>query len=784
MQTKVYFSFLTYGNYLDNYYVEDTDTLIEDIIQAPLISWEGNLGIQDGVSVINKFKGDFRNVNCAVIDHDIEGKCLYKIIKKEFHSRDIWTLTMVKDVISHRLQDIKNSKVLVSRLGIDRYNDNPLLLVEEPTQLSQVKTKQEFISDNVSDITGVVLFFAKDTLNNELSWEIVYEDVEVQHTIDGIENLGIQDTTFSDGYNVWTGGSTYTSSYSTTRYTVQAVSVPKYSYEVGLYGGNMSSYEDVENYSTSDRYGIDMEPSGSFISFEPDITLSRIKNNMENYRVPLYADDTGVYKNGDIVKDTSTDKYYRISRTSTLTTNVTSLGVSDSWVMVTNQSYYTGNLINNFRVIRKEHEVHYTLTEITSGSEVRYHTLNKQESCKDQPYDIVYVPIKQGLKVVYEGNEYELLDDVIMANMYALISKNYGENGALIDAQLVSYSPVDFDNHIVDGNLYLDNLELNNVCIEDDYAIIFMPVYNADYYKEIEMNIEVEDYKLEQKKKYILSSPTGSSNYEFEPYKNGGLEKLLVNINLRPYASYYRIQPLYNNFYGENYNDTRGLIWQEDNSLTLTSDAWETYKRQNINYLNSFNTNVDYETSNLALQHDANKMNYTYDSGKRILEGITSAISTGIFGGMASGAGGAIAGTVGVLGAAGISEGIEYKQMLANNRAEVGILDNTLANSRMQFNYSVGNIRALPENTGKVSGVFSSRNVYAYIQYFEPTQNEKDYYVSYLDTVGVNVGMLVDLNNEEFNYLQGTILAFNSAITIEEYQEIFDKLSKGIRRVI
>ena len=154
--------------------------------------------------------------------------------------------------------------------------------------------------------------------------------------------------------------------------------------------------------------------------------------------------------------------------------------------------------------------------------------------------------------------------------------------------------------------------------------------------------------------------------------KNSGLEGFYIKVDLRPYASFHQIQPIYKSIYGGNFTDTRGLVFQEDMSLTQISSAWETYKRQNINYVNSFNAEVDYKTSNFTINAAMTPVNFVFDSGQRILEaGATAAevlatsVSSDVWLGIKGGAAGAI-GAGAIMQSQFISEGLEFGQMMAN----------------------------------------------------------------------------------------------------------------------
>ena len=127
-------------------------------------------------------------------------------------------------------------------------------------------------------------------------------------------------------------------------------------------------------------------------------------------------------------------------------------------------------------------------------------------------------------------------------------------------------------------------------------------------------------------------------------------------------------------------------------------------------------------------------------------------------------------------------EGLEAGQVGYNNMMENKLLSNEIAYSKKQFNMALDNIRALPENVEKVSGVYSTNNYVPVLQMFEPTEQEITWYTKYLDLNGVNVGLVINLTNYEFDYLQGSMIKYRGIITNEEYIEIVSNLSRGVRK--
>ena len=65
---------------------------------------------------------------------------------------------------------------------------------------------------------------------------------------------------------------------------------------------------------------------------------------------------------------------------------------------------------------------------------------------------------------------------------------------------------------------------------------------------------------------------------------------------------------------------------------------------------------------------------------------------------------------------AGIVEGIEESQLAIIIRWNEKLLSNEIDYSRQQFNYNIENIKAIPENIEKVSGIYHTNNFVPYLQ--------------------------------------------------------------------
>ena len=787
MFTTVKFLSQKYGNYLDNYYTDDYEGFI-DALQSEVISSltaHVNLGVTDGIIIENNFKGDFQDVNCAIVESSYYGTHLYKIIKRVFIKRDLWRITMIKDLVSERYNEIINSKVLVSRLGINRREFNPILFMEEPIVLSEVKKEQVLLNELKNTKSyGYLAIWKRNSLDGTIEWDTkargqMYYDIEVD-SLSQLESYNFRNIVNQkrDVEILW-------------RIVTGSAGNWGESLLVKLYREENNNY----NVYTTDitNSGIDLDTEPYIYTTEQDMNNGLINANVKNllkyYGYTIIDNGNTVRDLGKIVYVTTTEKYYEIQRELVTKNTTYDLDGDDINHIMGNNGGMCFNGCPKVRMEEKYYKQKYVEIDPTP---VVQKTLSEYDITVDQPFQMMFIPMIEDGLVKYNNNLYRT-DKIQIENMlYDLIAMYGGENSKLVDVQVIPYSPIDGYHNMWNENtqvLDIGDRAKDIIIIKDTTIIPMFQVDYAQYMLSIEYKLDVEDYKVSQKHKYLLTSPSGATPYEFSLSKNKGLEGFIIKVDLRPYASYYQIQPIFKGLYGNNYTDTRGLVWKEDMSLTLISDAFETYKRQNINYLNSFNSEVDFQRSQLALTHEANWGNYGFDAGKRMIEATVEAatfaadaVAKDTFFGAKGGISGG-AGALAIVGGAIASEAIEAGQLAYNNKMDKKLLANSLTQKRDQFNYNIGNIKAIPENIEKVSGIYGTNNYIPYLQVFAPTDDEIEYFNDYLDTYGINVGMMVDLTKFDFDLLQGTIVKFNGIITQEEYEEIIDQLARGIRKV-
>lgn len=396
----------------------------------------------------------------------------------------------------------------------------------------------------------------------------------------------------------------------------------------------------------------------------------------------------------------------------------------------------------------------------------------------DAPYKMFAIPY--GEVNIKRGNTNVMTTNATtgMAIAQSISSKLSGT--WLYDLQLVPYCPFIKSAAITDGTIDLSvGFSAANYRYTDGTnTIIFFPEYSTVSDYAIEHEIKVDDYKVDnQCDMYRLCSPSYDSVFEFNEAMNGGVNNFNVDFVYKPFSSYIHVNPNFGRMYGADYNDARGLICTGDFSLPSTTDQWEQYIRNNVNYEKSFNRQIE----NLEVTQDIGiKQSMWATAAGAIQGGVSGAVAGGFAGGLGS-AVGAVAGTAASLGA-GIAD-ISYQKKLNTE---------TIDYTKDQFGYQLGNIKALPNTLSKVSSFTPNNKLFPVLEYYTCTQVEKDAFRNKIKYNGMTVGIIDKpinyINEDDEYYLKGKLIKWdpqsawdtNPAQNSELIEYISEELNKGI----
>lgn len=269
---------------------------------------------------------------------------------------------------------------------------------------------------------------------------------------------------------------------------------------------------------------------------------------------------------------------------------------------------------------------------------------------------------------------------------------------------------------------------------------------------------------------YRLVGPNYSGGFEFSAAKNGGISQFEINCTYLPVSPYIHINPTFGGLYGQDFDDARGLICQGNFSISTVSDAWKNYVIQNKNFNEMFNR----ELENMEVSRSIQKKQ---EIANVIVGTLGGAVGGGTGGALVGGGiGAAIGGVVG--GAASLAGGV------ADMKFSQQLYDESKSFKKDMRDYSLANIRALPQTLSKTSAYNIDNKYFPFLEYYTCTDKEKQALRDQIKYTGMTVmrtGKISEFLQEDYSYVQGKM------ILLEEINEdthlsmtIADEIMKGV----
>lgn len=507
-------------------------------------------------------------------------------------------------------------------------------------------------------------------------------------------------------------------------------------------------------------------------------------------------------ENGKIIQvgTGSSAKYYRISVESSTTSPLsssnarvlvgTALFNKMKEIMYSNfQEHFTEDATyTNFKVrwgVYNVDDIKLNITEI--GTTVPHYDIRYDQGItRDAEFEIIAAPYTNETFQYKLGNTtYTVYQNKDLAlKWFEDIASRYHEAGQLYDIQLLPYLPAEYDTHdfrnfpcfdlaytsggdkftyafgvkIAKSSFSL-NYSVNNLLPSGATSTDFADTLRTDFKKATNLDL------------YRFVSPNGVGEYEFSPSKNGSLTNFEIDCTLMPYNPYIKVNPLFGNLYGGDFDDYRGLICNGDFSLPILSDAWSTYQINNKYYQQIFDRNIATEEYNNSRQ----------------LWGDIAGAAGGVGAGAAAGAmAGSVAGPVGtVVGAiAGgvISAGAGVADIFINK----DLREEELSRKRDQFTFELGTIKARPQSLTRTTSININNKYFPYIEYYTCTPEEEAAFENKIQYSGMTVGVIGKLADyasapTDYVFLQGQVIDINLEDDAHFASVINDRLTGGVR---
>ena len=283
------------------------------------------------------------------------------------------------------------------------------------------------------------------------------------------------------------------------------------------------------------------------------------------------------------------------------------------------------------------------------------------------------------------------------------------------------------------------------------------------------LNSESIDIKIENEcNTYKLVSPNYQGEFQFSVAKNKGVDFFNVDCSYKPYNPYIHVNPNFRELYGEDFNDSRGLVCNGDFSVGMIGDKFQEYELQNKNYQAIFNRQIqNMDVNNAIAREEA-----AWQIGAGTVQGT---VSGAVAGGMVGGGYGAIAGAV-VGGVSSLAGGIADYANLGKKQAEAKSFAVDM------YNYSLQNIKALPYSLTRCSAMTFNNKLFPFVEKYSCTQEEKEAFIEKLRYDGMSVLRVGKIKDYIGNNLmvRGEIIRLPIVGDSHMADAIYEEIRKGV----
>lgn len=397
--------------------------------------------------------------------------------------------------------------------------------------------------------------------------------------------------------------------------------------------------------------------------------------------------------------------------------------------------YITGQA--KYKISISYSQLKLTLTPVVEGEyTIDYPVKTGRLINKNAPFDLFCIPFSDDMKIKAASSEFQANKEFAMS-IGSEIARSLG--AACYDVQLLPFCPM--TGFTIEDNGTTFNINstdtkrttfVKNANNENVYALFWSAASSGTkniFKSDGTPYATVSDKKIENECDfYRLVSPNYNGQFEFSAAKNGGIRYFNVDYTYLPYSSYIHVNPDFAELYGQDFNDARGLICQGDFSIMYLSDAWVNYQIQNKNYNNIF----DREIQNMDTVHGIE------NTQKRIAGAINAAAT----GAAVAAAGSGIIGKVVSAGAGVIAAGASYAGAEADILFGNKIYEENKSYKKDIFEYSLDNVRALPNSIAKTTAYTENNKIFPVLEYYSCTDEEKNILANEIAQRGMTIGSI------------------------------------------
>lgn len=730
----------------------------------------------------NDWRGDYLIV-CA--DDNVTILSRWYIIEAVRTCAGQYSVSLLRDVLYDHYQEILNAPCFIERATLSL--GNPFLFNKENMSFNQIKKEERLLKDEFEN-PWIIGYVARN-LDSKLITvpaETVTVDYEVsslgdyeydQYTEkDAVVSVGnpiiglnyFYRTTFTPPLNILDNDRTYSFTFNTSGNPVRA-----------SYWENYLASQNIRSKSGSVGEGEGYRFTESLNLFELSNILGeelKKKNLYMNYSTYSSAtiEPNLLEEEGKIIR--VDDKYYQI--------HITKNSDNQKEVVEVNQHQTVGIIakqvresIDNIEGLFSNPEDPIAMLEFSYPTyRVSYFPISVasyqvtipgqagRTRCSDAPYDIFAIPYANYLFEDPNISTHTRANKDTMMRIAMAISWELGEN--LYDLQLLPYTPLPVGSYGKDSvfptfwDVESRSKHATYIYGENEAVIGHMFWLNSSSFqvavgKDVSIGKPADAVTakiMNETQKYRICSPNYNGIFEISPAMNDGLRDFTAYCTYKPITPYIQITPAFNQLYGGNFQDARGLICGGDFSLPRGSDAWISYMNNNKNFENIFNRQL----TNLEVNNQIAREQAQYDiffgalgaglQGGMIGMGIGNAYGRGGTGALIGGAGSAI------LSAAG---GMKDYDILKKQQNEA--IDYTNDMHALQL----GNIQAQPYSLSKVSAFNINNKIFPFLEIYTATQEEVLAFMEHLKYNGMTVNAIGTINEYrqlDLSFIKGKIL--------------------------
>lgn len=670
-------------------------------------------------------------------EDNVNIKSRWFIIESRKNRQGQSVLTLRRDVIADYYDNIISDKMFIKKATVGP--NSPFIINQEPIAVNQIK-KGEFELKDDSRMAWLVGFIDRKAFESG--------DITVTSKANVVPSITV------NSLSEWKYYKYVDKTSSTSAFIIPSL-VPLNIYFVneiitGLGIKNKFTYwvngVTEINRDTSDK-SLNSKISGNttqFVNyFKEAMVNAGYTETVHNNCIKAYntlANDIGqtayldllLLKDHIIAVEGTTKTYYKINITESKTktsVHITDDKIESKWLKTTINNIFKNyqNYLSGEPYIDIEYEydnINVTLEKI-DDYDITLTMKKTHFSLKDAPYDMFCIPYADAVKL---EPRFIPTNKSMAMRLAQAIGAQLGT--FIYDIQLLPFCPMTgyiardgyFDINTTNENrfdYYVKTGTTENVGMIY-WATASQGTFNIIH--EIALNNKKIDNQCDL---WRIVSPNYNGQFEFSVAKNNGVNYFNVDFTYLPYSSYIHVNPNFKSFYGEDYNDARGLICQGDFSICYLSDKWVEYQINNKNYNNIFNRQIE----NMDVNHK-------YDRAGQIVSGIAGAIGVGTaVGGMGGGvAGGVAAGAASLIGAGvdiAISES-KYKE--------------SKSYAQDTFNYQLDNIKALPNSIAKTTAYTANNKIFPILEYYTCTDEEKIAVAEEIANTGMSLGVIGTLD--------------------------------------